>query len=244
MAANTYRYKQIRLTVNPVYPTWDARVLNWPRPATAARQKFHTPSGPYLFARTVQLQCVDPKSLDDSRLLEAARTGDESSFLNLYARYRIPLFRFAWRQTGSAPTAEDVVQECFVVLLNGAAFDRDLGTLRGYLFGVARNLVRARLRLAGREIDECEDAEGTADPLGDLILSERSQAVAAAVQALPPLQREAVVLFEYEQLSLDEIAHATGSEAGAVKARLHRARENLRRRLAPLFEVPAERNPL
>ncbi len=181
--------------------------------------------------------------MDDSRLLKAALTGEESSFLNLYARYRTPLFRFAWRLTGSVPAAEDVVQECFVVLLNGAAFDSGLGTLRGYLFGVARNLVRARLRLAGREVDECEDAEAPADALADLILAERSRAVAAAVEGLPSLQREAVVLFEYEQLSLDEIAQATGVEAGAVKARLYRARENLRRRLAPLLGISVERNP-
>jgi RNA polymerase sigma-70 factor (ECF subfamily) len=61
------------------------------------------------------------------------------------------------------------------------------------------------------------------------------------VAALPPLQREALILFEYEGLSLEEIAEAAGVEIGTVKARLHRAREALRRRLAPLFAAQPER---
>ena len=63
-----------------------------------------------------------------------------------------------------------------------------------------------------------------------------------AVAELPPLQKEALILFEYEDLSLDEIATIAEVEVGAVKARLHRARESLRRRLAPLFAPCAERN--
>jgi RNA polymerase sigma-70 factor (ECF subfamily) len=58
--------------------------------------------------------------------------------------------------------------------------------------------------------------------------------VAQAVQALPPLQRETLILFEYEELPLEEIARTVDAEVGTIKARLHRARENLRRMLAPL----------
>jgi Sigma-70, region 4 len=61
-----------------------------------------------------------------------------------------------------------------------------------------------------------------------------AQIVGAAVRSLPPLQREVLVLTHYEGFALDEIARAVGAEAGAVKARLHRARENLKRALAPL----------
>jgi RNA polymerase sigma-70 factor (ECF subfamily) len=58
-------------------------------------------------------------------------------------------------------------------------------------------------------------------------------AVHSAVAALPLLQREAVVLFEFEGLSLEEVAAAAGCDAGTVKSRLFRARERLRRALAP-----------
>ena len=62
------------------------------------------------------------------------------------------------------------------------------------------------------------------------------EAFLKAVAALPPLQRESLILAEYEELSLEEIARATESEVAAVKSRLHRARGNLRRLLAPLLE--------
>jgi RNA polymerase sigma-70 factor (ECF subfamily) len=178
---------------------------------------------------------------NDSRLLKAAKRGEESSFLALYHRYRTPLFRFAWRLTGSVPTAEDVIQECFLALIGGASFDADRGSLRAYLFGITRNLALKRVRVAEREVEELEDAEGSSDPLEDLLSAERSEAVASAVSALPLRQREALILFEYEELSLEEIAEVTGIETGAVKARLHRARETLRLRLAPLMAVRAVR---
>jgi RNA polymerase sigma-70 factor (ECF subfamily) len=54
------------------------------------------------------------------------------------------------------------------------------------------------------------------------------------VGLLPPLQREALVLVVYEEMTLEEVARAVDAEVGTVKARLHRARENLRRMLAPL----------
>lgn len=80
-----------------------------------------------------------------------------------------------------------------------------------------------------------------ADVLGEILASERAALVADAVAGLPALQREAIVLFEYEDLSLDEIAAITGVDVGAVKARLHRARESLRKRLAPLLVRDSER---
>jgi len=178
---------------------------------------------------------------NDSRLLTAARRGDESAFLALYHTHRTPLFRFAWRLTGSTAAAEDVIQECFLMLFEGAPFDANQGSLRMYLFGITRNLALKRVRVAQRETEDLEDAEAAFDPLDELLSVERSEIVGRAVSALPALQREALVLFEYEELSLEEIATVTGIEVGAVKARLHRAREALRRHLAPLFGPRAER---
>jgi RNA polymerase sigma-70 factor (ECF subfamily) len=175
---------------------------------------------------------------DDSRLLREARRGDESSFLSLYQRHRMPLFRFAWRLTGSTATAEDVVQECWMLILQQGHFREDCGSVRGYLFGIVRNLAFERLRISDRESDEPAEGETDSGPFENVLAAERSEAVAHAVAALAPLQREALILFEYEDLSLEEIAQATGVDIGAVKARLHRARETLRRRLAPLMATP------
>ena len=59
----------------------------------------------------------------------------------------------------------------------------------------------------------------------------------ARLRALSPLQRETLILAEYEEMALEEIVQATGADLAAVKSRLHRARENLRRMLAPLLET-------
>jgi RNA polymerase sigma-70 factor (ECF subfamily) len=99
-----------------------------------------------------------------------------------------------------------------------------------------------RVHAADRETaDEAERewASDGPDPLGAVLCAERAGLVARAIAGLPLAQREAVLLFEYEDLSLEEIAQVTGSEAGAVKSRLFRARETLRRRLAPLLAAPA-----
>jgi RNA polymerase sigma-70 factor, ECF subfamily len=181
----------------------------------------------------------------DIRLLKAAKSGNESAFLALYHRFRTPLFRFAWRLTHSIQAAEDVIQECFLVLIEGASFDANRGSLRAYLFGITRNLALKRVRLVEREIEEVEeDANTTPGPLEDLLSAERCEVVARAVSTLPLRQREALIMFEYEGLSLEEIAEATGSEVGAVKARLHRARETLRLRLVPLMGAHAVRREL
>jgi RNA polymerase sigma-70 factor (ECF subfamily) len=136
--------------------------------------------------------------------------------------------------TGSPAAAEDLVQDCFVaVLRNSAVFDQQRGTLRGFLIGVTRNLALKRLR-SERSFDELDEAAWTCQPI-DTEGRERSQIVGVAVAALPPLQRDVLILAEYEELSLEEIARTVGAELAAVKSRLHRARQNLRRMLAPLL---------
>jgi RNA polymerase sigma-70 factor, ECF subfamily len=177
-------------------------------------------------------------------LVREARQGDERAFLVVYHRHRTPVFQFAQRLTRSQAAAEDVTQECFLALLRGVTFDGDRGGLRTYLFGIARNLVLRRLRISRREAEEAADATARVDVLGDLLEAERSELVAGAIAQLPILQREVIVLFTFEEFSLDEIAKITGVEVGAVKSRLHRARESLRTALAPLLIRDSQRRCL
>jgi RNA polymerase sigma-70 factor, ECF subfamily len=159
----------------------------------------------------------------------------EAEIRAAYRDHKDAIYRFAWRMTGSTEAAEDILQECFLSLLrssNGYVVDR--GSLRAFLFGVARNLGRKRWRSEQRWVSVIED-DFVAEPL-DPGAGQTADLVAKAVQSLPPLQREALVMFEYEELSLEEIARAAEVEVGTVKARLSRARENLRRMLAPYGE--------
>jgi RNA polymerase sigma-70 factor (ECF subfamily) len=80
-------------------------------------------------------------------LVKAAREGREAAFLRLFDEHHAPLFRFAYRLTGSAADAEDIVQECFLELLRPAGwYDPGRTAIRTYLFGVVRNQSLKRWR--------------------------------------------------------------------------------------------------
>jgi len=163
----------------------------------------------------------------------------DADFRDAFHRHKDVVFRFAYRMTGSSSTAEDIVQDCFVAYWKKPeAYDPSRGALRAFLLGVARNLVLKRWRSERphEALDETMEDESASLPL-DIEGQERAEAVKRAILLLPPLQREAVILAEYEDLSLEEIAHTTAAEIAAVKSRLHRARQNLRRMLEPLFAI-------
>lgn len=188
-----------------------------------------------------------PENISDELLLTRAGNGEQAAFLELYERHRQPVFRFAYRLLGSLELAEDITHDCFVSLIRKPEnFRAERGSLRTYLFAAARNLALKHFRGSGREatLDSLEDETDyvTAQPLGRLLSEELSTQVREAVLALPPLQREALVLFEYEGLSLNEIAEVTESEVGAVKGRLFRARERLKTALRPYLESNKELN--
>jgi RNA polymerase sigma-70 factor, ECF subfamily len=189
--------------------------------------------------------------MTDEQLLSRAGRGDEAAFMSLYDRHRLPVFRFAYRMLNSAALAEEVTHDCFLGLIRDPGrFDPRRAALRTYLFAAARNLSAKHFRhyAGGGSYDEAAAApRGPEDggPLTRILREEAAEAVRAAVAALPPAQREVVVLFEYEGLTLAEVAAVVCADAGAVKSRLHRARRRLRCALAPYFEndgaAPAER---
>ena len=178
-----------------------------------------------------------PERLTDDQILARAGAGDQAAFQELYGRYRIPIFRFAYRLLGSVELAEDVTHDCFLsVIRSSGNFNPELGSLKTYLFGTARNLVLKYFRSANREtaLDDMDYEPPTParqQPLEHLLEEELGQKVMEAVTALPPFQREALVLFEYEGLALSEIANIVGADVGAVKARLFRARQRLKNEL-------------
>jgi RNA polymerase sigma-70 factor (ECF subfamily) len=175
--------------------------------------------------------------MTDEDQLARARQGDEEAFRALYDRYRDPLFRLAYRLTASAPLAEDLVHDCFVSLLRNA-FDINRGPLRPYLYATVRNLVYKHFRDNAREettADFDSNAAVNSSPLRELIGRETAGEVRDAVGGLPLLQREVLIMFEYEQMSLGAIAAVVQADLSAVKSRLYRAREHLRKTLRPTF---------
>ena len=165
------------------------------------------------------------------RLLTDARDGNEPAFLRLFDEHHLPLFRYAWRLTGVAADAEDIVQECFLALLRPeCSFDPARTAVRTYLFGAVR--YQALKRLRRRETDPPPDRADRRTPESEALRGELADAVARAIGELPELQREVLLLAHYEQLALAEIAEIVAAEVTAVKSRLQRARAALKEMLA------------
>jgi RNA polymerase sigma-70 factor (ECF subfamily) len=153
----------------------------------------------------------------------------------VFDQYHQAVYDFAYRMIQRADIAEDVTQECFLALLRRPEkFDPRAGTMKTYLFGIARNLALKRFRDERTEPLLDDEAADGFDRAASMPIA---RAVEQAISSLPELQREAVILFEYEGCTLEEIAAISGTDTGAVKSRLHRARENLRRTLAPVRKI-------
>ena len=147
---------------------------------------------------------------------------------------------------GSVEAAEDVAHDCFLSLMrHPGRFDSTKASFRTYLYAAARNQAAKQYSSLGREtaLDELSEEPAAADrnaPVAQVLDDELSSHVAAAIATLPPLQREALVLFEYEDLSLAEIGEIVGVDANTVKARVFRAREKLRSKLERYFRTGHE----
>ena len=151
--------------------------------------------------------------------------------LQLFDEHHAPLFRFAYRLTGSVADAEDIVQVCFLELLRpDCTYDPKRAPLRTWLFGVVRNQSLKRFRL--KSATDLPETVNASSPEHEILRAEVEEVVRRAVLMLPETQREVLILAHYEQMPLAEIAGILDIDAGAVKSRLQRARAGLRETLS------------
>lgn len=181
--------------------------------------------------------------LDEIKLVRAASAGDATAFSQLYRLHKDRVYGFAYRMLGSEAVAEDVAHEAFLVLIeHPERYSPERGSLLTFLCAVARNHVMHHFRRRGYELNETDSGTDDQaerpdnqerDPLSNLLGQELAETVNAAINELPPLQREAIVLREFQELSYEEIAAVTETGVNVVRGRLHRARQSLAERLAP-----------
>jgi RNA polymerase sigma-70 factor (ECF subfamily) len=167
--------------------------------------------------------------------------GDEAALGALMERWERPVKAVIGRIVLNAGEAEELAQETFVRVWQQREKFRADAEFRPWVFSIAVNLARNRLRWWRRRpevsLEEWTETEEIGDRrseigAGGLERSERAAAVRDAVAELPLELREALVLFEYEEMSHAEIAVAVGATVKAVESRIHRARGKLRARLA------------
>jgi len=145
----------------------------------------------------------------------------------MYEQYARDVLRFATFLTGSRAEAEDITSETFVRAWTSAGAIR-VATVKAYLFMIARNLHVDRRRELARRGALAADPPDPA-PRHDTALDRRDelQRVLAALQALPEIDRAAVLMRADEGLSYEDIAAALGLTVAAARVKVHRARMRL-----------------
>jgi len=191
------------------------------------------------------MDTADPDALDRADMARLVG-GDDAALNDLMDRHATTVFHFLCRMLGNEEDANDLAQEAFVrVFQHRARFQPD-AKFTTWLYTIAGNLARNHHRWRCRHPTVSLDAtnENTDESLGDVlptadvspseaaVTEERSNAVRAAVQALPEDLREAVILCEWQDLSVAEAAVVLHTSPKAVEARLYRARRRLREQLA------------
>ena len=181
---------------------------------------------------------VAGSSLSDQDLVAQLQAGDLDALGILYERYRLLVYRAAYKVTRDHQAAEDVIQECFLRVYRYADSIDPQRPLRPWLYWVAVNRAcdwYGRTR-NGRVVDLDQVTrwlEVTQDPLPEqqVELRDMTSRLLDSLQALDAKQRAVIVLYYLCSLSLKEVAQVVGCPEGTIKSRLHYARENLRRHL-------------
>lgn len=177
------------------------------------------------------------KHLNDQELMRIVQAGDFSPATEIYDRYSTRIYNFAYRFLRNSEAAEDATQEVFVKMLKHANQFHGDAKLSTWLFSITANWCRDYLRKSDNKAKEAEEvlislpAPSELAPDRNLERREDEQRVQRALGALTHEQREAILLSRYQGLSYAEIAQISGCSEGAVKTRVFRAMETLKKAL-------------
>ena len=169
--------------------------------------------------------------LSDAQAVRAVLAGRPEAYAVLVRRYQDVLFAHAVRMVGGRDEAADLVQRAFVRGYRRLASCRKPGRVGGWLFRILANECRDRQRardgaLSLEVLPPLPDRV-TADPDDEAPAEELWGRVQTALKRLDPEQREAFVMKHVEGRSYQEMAALLGVSIGALKMRVHRAREGL-----------------
>jgi RNA polymerase sigma-70 factor, ECF subfamily len=188
---------------------------------------------PFLFVSAPRSS--PPDSLDDRAAADAVLAGDRDAFRHLVERESASVVRACHRVLGDLHEAEDAAQEAFVTAFRSLAAWRGDGPFGAWVTRIAVRIAirRARARREVRWIDPGDparglDVPGGLDPVASTLRAEREAGVRAAVARLEEPYREVVSLRFFGELSLEEIALATGRPLNTVKTHLRRGLLRLR----------------
>lgn len=175
-----------------------------------------------------------------------AKGGDEEAFHLIFNRYGRPVLSFIYDLVHNRELAEELAQETFVRAYRNLAGLKDELRFSTWLFGIARNVTRESMRQTRRDerkvgLDEPESLKLQSDavlPEGAMLDQELNATIQQALLALAEDKRMVFILKIFHEKSYEEISAITGHSIGKLKTDLHRARAEMRKRLAPYLKAP------
>jgi RNA polymerase sigma-70 factor (ECF subfamily) len=181
----------------------------------------------------------DLEKMTDLELIERVKLGDKSSFSSLVIRHQRGLLRLGLRFVKDLDQAEDIVQEAFIKAYEKLSTFEGRSSFKSWLYQIALNTARNRLRETRRETVDIEDTHLSVPPIGEttLVHTAISDLLNKEVEKLPFRQRTALVLRVYEDLSFQEISEIMECPYDTAKA-------NYRHALIKLKEVFEDREDL
>jgi RNA polymerase sigma factor (sigma-70 family) len=177
---------------------------------------------------------------DASAIAESLEDGE--AFLTIFERHFAPIHRYVRRRL-SRDAADDLAAEVFTTAFaRRGSFDLARPDALPWLYGIATNLLRNHLRVEERELRSfaearVDQAASGEEPIDTLLRSSIEPALAQALLALSPEDRDVLLLFAWADLGYEEISTALGSPVGTIKSRLNRARSRVREALLACAET-------
>lgn len=173
--------------------------------------------------------------MDEASLVRRFQAGDEAAFGELYALYKNAALRSAYLICGNYYDSENVLQETFLTCYQNLLKLKEPDKFKAWFYRIltraAWGYCKKRDRETPVEAVLAEQSVFTPSVLELLTEAETQAALLRAIDRLPLKQKTVIVLYYYDELSVQEIAQATGTFAGTVKSRLFAARQNLKKNL-------------
>ena len=165
----------------------------------------------------------------DEQLVKAAAAGDMDAFQRIYERYLDQVTRTVARYLGPCPDIEDVVQETFIELHKSLEKVSDYDAFEGWVYRVARNVAisHQRRRRTSVDLTKLQPLQAPLNQWKKLAAREKVRALYAALECLSEEKREAIILYEIEGLTLQEIADQTETSINTIASRVRRGRKKL-----------------
>lgn len=189
------------------------------------------------------------KTLGDARLVELGLDGDRDAFGQLVARYQSPICALAYSGCGDISQSEDLAQEAFIIAWRKLGDLKEPAKFKPWLYGITRNLTknafrqRVRNPLATSEpLNESLTAsESASDPPGQAISKEEKEILWRALEHIPEIYREPLILFYRQDQSIERVAAILDLSEDAVRQRLSRGRKLLSERVTTVVEAALQR---